>query len=173
MDIEQRNIDSITPYENNPRINDAAIDAVAASIDEFGFQQPIVVDADGVIIVGHTRWKAARKLGLVTVPVHVASDLSPEQVKTYRLADNATGDLAKWDMDKLTLELDNLDMGSIPGMFDTTEEATLETPGIKRPPAYTWVLVGIPTAEYATIAEDIESLADKAPFCDVQVSSHG
>ncbi len=105
MHIEERPISSIRPYENNPRLNDAAVDAVAASIREFGFRQPIVVDEDGVIIVGHTRFKAALKLGLETVPVHVAVGLSPAQAKAYRLADNQTATMSQWDQDKLPLEL--------------------------------------------------------------------
>ena len=108
MDIELRNIDDIRPYEKNPRVNDQAVDAVAASLKEFGFRQPIVVDADGVIIVGHTRWKAAKKLGLKKVPVHVAKDLSPEKVKAYRIADNQTNTLADWDYELLPLELKDL-----------------------------------------------------------------
>ena len=79
MDIEMRPLVSIKPYDNNPRHNDAAVDAVAASIREFGFRQPLVVDEDNVIIVGHTRYKAAIKLGLETVPVHVARDLTAAQ----------------------------------------------------------------------------------------------
>jgi hypothetical protein len=75
------NIDDVTPYEKNPRLNDQAVDAVARSIQAFGFRQPIVVDAVGIIIVGHTRWKAAKKLGLAKVPVHMATDLTPDQVK--------------------------------------------------------------------------------------------
>jgi site-specific DNA-methyltransferase (adenine-specific) len=74
-----RPITSIKPYENNPRLNDAAVDAIAASLREFGFRQPIVVDAEGIIIVGHGRYKAALKLGWEEVPVHVATDLTPEQ----------------------------------------------------------------------------------------------
>ena len=88
--------------------NDQAVDAVATSIREFGFRQPIVVDADGVIVCGHTRWKAARKLGLEKVPVHVATDLSPEKIRAYRLADNATNDLAEWDYELLPIELGDL-----------------------------------------------------------------
>ena len=93
MLVEMRPLDSIRPYENNPRLNDAAVDAVAASIKEFGFRQPIVVDEDGVIIVGHTRYKAALKLGLTEVPVHVAVGLSKAQAKAYRIADNQTAQL--------------------------------------------------------------------------------
>jgi DNA modification methylase len=85
-----------------------AVDAVASSIKEFGFRQPIVVDQDGVIVVGHTRWKAAKKLGLAQVPVHVATDLTPDQAKAYRLADNATNELAQWDKELLPLELADL-----------------------------------------------------------------
>jgi DNA modification methylase len=105
MHVDLRPIGSIRPYANNPRLNDAAVEAVAASIREFGFRQPIVVDEDGVIIVGHTRYKAALKLGLTEVPVHVAVGLSPAQAKAYRLADNQTSQLSGWDDDKLPLEL--------------------------------------------------------------------
>jgi hypothetical protein len=105
MHIELRPISTIRPYEHNPRINDPAVEAVAASIKAFGFRQPIVVDTDGVIIVGHTRYKAAEKLGLETVPVHVATNLTPAEVKAYRIADNQTHTLSQWDDDKLALEL--------------------------------------------------------------------
>jgi len=107
-DVQLRKIDDIRPYERNPRINDKAVDAVAASLAEFGFRQPIVVDEDGVIIVGHTRWKAAKKLGLDKVPVHVATDLPPEKVRAYRIADNKTGELAEWDLEILPIELNEL-----------------------------------------------------------------
>src|SRR5260370_17981623 len=105
MLVEIRPITSIRPYENNPRLNDAAADAVAESIKAFGFGQPIVVDEDGVIIVGHTRYKAALKLGMTEVPVHVAVGLSPAQAKAYRIADNQTATMSQWDDDKLPLEL--------------------------------------------------------------------
>jgi len=94
MDIELRRIDQIKPYDKNPRHNDDAVDAVANSITEFGFRQPIVVDGDGVIVVGHTRYKAAQKLGMEEVPVHVATDLTPAQAKAYRIADNQTATIA-------------------------------------------------------------------------------
>lgn len=107
-------VDSLIPYANNPRLNDNAVDAVAASIKEFGFKVPIVVDGENVIINGHTRLKAAHKLGLKQVPVIVADDLTPAQVKAFRLADNKTSELAGWDMDKLDIELGSIadiDMG--------------------------------------------------------------
>ena len=108
MKVELRDIESVRPYESNPRINDQAVDAVAASLREFGFRQPIVVDEAGVIIVGHTRWKAAKKLGLAKVPVHVARDLSPEKVRAYRIADNQTNTLAEWNYDLLPIEMKDL-----------------------------------------------------------------
>jgi DNA modification methylase len=108
MQVSLRLLTSIRPFDNNPRHNDQAVDAVAASIRAFGFRQPIVVDEQGVIIVGHTRYKAALKLGLETVPVHVASGLTPAQVKAYRLADNQTATLSRWDEDRLAIELAQL-----------------------------------------------------------------
>ena len=131
MDITERKIDDIRPYEQNPRINDQAVDAVAASLKEYGWRQPIVVDSAGVIIVGHTRWKAARKLGLKKVPVHVAKDLSPEQIKAYRIADNKSADLAEWDMELLPIELGQLrDLGFDMNLvgFSDAELATLLNP---------------------------------------------
>ena len=112
-DVEIRKIDDIRPYERNPRINDPAVDAVAASLTEFGFRQPIVIDADGVIVCGHTRWKAAKQLGLAKVPVHVARDLSDEQIRAYRIADNKTGELAEWDFEILPIEIAALAGGEI------------------------------------------------------------
>lgn len=129
LKVEYRNVADLNPYANNPRLNDGAVDAVAASIKEFGFKVPIVVDSDGVIVTGHTRVKAAEKLGLESVPVIVASDLSPEQVKAFRLADNKTSELAEWDMGKLDIELgeiENIDMNDfgfnigLPELEDST-----------------------------------------------------
>jgi DNA modification methylase len=108
MKIALRKISAINPYPGNPRENDSAVNAVAASLKEFGFRQPIVVDAEGVIVCGHTRWKAAQKLGLDTVPVHVARDLTPAQLKAYRIADNQTAAIADWDLDLLPVELGEL-----------------------------------------------------------------
>jgi hypothetical protein len=106
--VELRDIQTIRPYESNPRLNDQAVEAVAKSLREFGFRQPIVVDGEGVIICGHTRVRAAQKLGLKQVPVHVATDMTPAQVKAYRLADNQTASLAEWNYELLPLELKDL-----------------------------------------------------------------
>jgi ParB-like chromosome segregation protein Spo0J len=117
-------IDRVHPYDGNPRtISPAAIDKVAASLTAFGWRQPLVVDADGVLIVGHTRLAAARKLGLAEVPVHVADTLSADQVRAYRLADNRTHDEATWDEEALAAELAQVkeaDLIAVTG-FDTAE----------------------------------------------------
>lgn len=108
MRVETWPIERVLPYPNNPRVNDGAVEAVSRSIWEFGWRQPIVVEADGVIIAGHTRWLAAQKLGLKKVPVHVANDLTPAQIKAYRIADNQLASLATWDDRLLSLELADL-----------------------------------------------------------------
>jgi len=134
LKIELWPLERVKPYPGNPRQNDDAVDAVAASLREFGFRQPIVVDAEGVIIAGHTRYKAARKLGLEKVPVHVAKDLTPEQIRAYRIADNQTASLATWDYDLLPIELAglkeaNYDLGLLG--FDADELAKLLDPTLK------------------------------------------
>ena len=108
MKIVEKRLDEIRPYERNPRRNDAAVEYVANSLREFGWKQPIVIDKNGVIVAGHTRYKAALSLGWETAPCVVADDLTPEQVKAYRLADNKVGEIAEWDMDLLAIELDDL-----------------------------------------------------------------
>jgi len=183
MQVKQLNINDLRPYEQNPRINDAAVDAVAASITEFGFRQPIVVDEQNIIIVGHTRWKAAKKLGLKKVPVHVATGLTPEQVRAYRVADNKLAELAEWNLDLLPIELAGLqemdvDLGLLG--FDQDELAKLlnpdGTPGLTDPddipdlpdkaitqPGDLWIL-----GEHrllcgdAGVAEDVDRLLDGA-----------
>lgn len=104
MEVREISISLLHEYDNNPRNNDGAVDAVAESIREFGFKVPIVIDEYNVIIAGHTRLKAAKKLGLTTVPCVVADDLTPEQVRAYRLADNKVGEVATWDYEKLEQE---------------------------------------------------------------------
>lgn len=122
-------IGEISPYERNPRNNDEAVGAVAESIRQFGWQQPIVVDRDKVIIVGHTRWKAARELGLTSVPVVVAKDLTDDEVRAYRIADNSTGELATWDESLLAIELEgiDLDMANFGMTNDEHQEAAVDS----------------------------------------------
>lgn len=108
MEVKNVRIEDIIPYEKNPRKNEAAIPVVANSIREFGFKQPIVLDKDNVIVVGHTRFEAAKKLGYKEVPCLIADDLSDEQIRAYRLVDNKSNELADWDVAMLQKELDAL-----------------------------------------------------------------
>ncbi len=108
MKVELAAIDRVIPYANNPRKNEAAITKVAASIKEFGFRQPIVVDSEYVVVAGHTRLLAARWLGLTEVPIHIAEGLSPAQIKAYRIADNRIAQEAEWDDELLSIELGDL-----------------------------------------------------------------
>lgn len=128
MQIEMRAPSDLHPYAHNPRSNDGAVDAVAASLREFGFRSPIVVDANLEIICGHTRWKAATKLGLQEVPVLVARDLTPDQVKAYRIADNKTGEIAEWNFELLKVEIGGLQTSGFdiaPLAFDADELAKI------------------------------------------------
>lgn len=108
MQIIQKQLNELVPYKNNPRINDAAVPAVAESIKAFGFKVPIVIDKNNVIVCGHTRYKAAQSLNMKSVPCIVADDLSDEQIKAFRLADNKVSEKAEWDLDLLTFELETI-----------------------------------------------------------------
>lgn len=108
MQIIKKNINELIPYGNNPRHNDDAVEYVANSIEQFGFKVPIIIDKDNVIVAGHTRLKAAKKLGMEYVPCILADDLSDEQIRAFRLADNKVQEFSTWDNDLLQIELDNL-----------------------------------------------------------------
>ena len=110
MNIVEKKLSELKPYENNPRKNDEAVEYVANSIKEFGFKVPIVIDKDGVIVAGHTRYKAAKQLKLKTVPCVIADDLTEEKIRAYRLVDNKTAELAGWDFPLLDMELAELNM---------------------------------------------------------------
>jgi hypothetical protein len=134
--VKETPIGDVKPYAKNPRVNDHAVQAVMESIAAFGFQQPIVVDKDMTVIVGHTRLKAALALGMTTVPVHIATGLTPTQVKAYRIADNRTGELADWDLDALKIELDELkleefDLGAMGFNDAELEEMLADKPETK------------------------------------------
>lgn len=110
MEIINKKIEELKPYENNPRFNDDAVEYVANSIKEFGFKVPIVIDKNNTIVAGHTRYKASIELGLEEVPCIVADDLTEEQIKAFRLADNKVSEKAQWDFELLDEELENLDI---------------------------------------------------------------
>ena len=110
MKIEIADITTIKPYENNPRkLKDSAIEKVAMSLKEYGFRQPIVVDKDRIIVVGHTRYRASKKLGFKEVPITIADNLTPEQINAYRIADNRTAEESEWDNELLKMEIKDLE----------------------------------------------------------------
>ncbi len=129
MEIIMKRVEELTPYERNPRRNDEAVKFVKASIEQFGFKVPIVIDADGVIVAGHTRLKAAKELGMEEVPCIVADDLNEEQVKAFRLADNMTASKSEWDIELLNTEL--LDLEANFDMADFGFELNAPTGEIK------------------------------------------
>ena len=129
MLIVTKPLSEIRPYEKNPRKNDEAVQYVANSIKEFGFKVPIVIDKDGIIVAGHTRYKASKKLKLTEVPCIIADDLTEEQIKAYRLADNKVAEKSEWDFDLLSGELDdilNIDMEQ----FDFDVSENIEEPEV-------------------------------------------
>ena len=135
MNVIEKPLSEIKPYEKNPRMNDEAVDYVAESIKNYGFKVPLVIDIGGVIVTGHTRYRAAQKLGLKTVPVIVASDLTDEQIRAYRIADNKTSDYSMWDNKLLLEELEDIgdmftgfDLPKLEGLgvLDETDNAVIE-----------------------------------------------
>lgn len=110
MEIIYKSTNEIEPYENNPRNNNEAVEKVAASITDYGFRVPIVIDSDNVIVAGHTRYKAALKIGCESVPCIVIDDLTPEQIRAYRLIDNKTAEYSSWNFEMLEKELKSLDI---------------------------------------------------------------
>ncbi|MBL9147055.1 MAG: ParB N-terminal domain-containing protein [Phycisphaerae bacterium] len=167
MQIELKPVAEIRPYERNPRFSEKAVEAVAESIRRFGFRQPIVVDAEGVVVCGHARLLAAQRLGLAEVPVHVARDLSDEQIRAYRIADNKTAELAGWDEALLRVELGELKDANIDWSllgFDVEElgrllEGDLRT-GLTDPDA-----VPAPPDEATTKRGDLWILGDHRLLC--------
>lgn len=142
MQIENINIADLTPYERNPRQNADAVDYVANSIQEFGFRVPIVIDKDNVIVCGHTRFLAAKKLNLETVPCIKVDDLTDEQIRAYRMADNKVAEFSQWDYELLGEELDALldfDMSAF-GFFDDDETEELLEEEVKPEVEFTEVL---------------------------------
>lgn len=149
MQVEMLGLDQIRPYEKNPRKNDGAVDQVAASIKDFGFKVPLIIDKDGVIVCGHTRYKAAKKMGLNEVPCLRADNLTDEQIRAYRIIDNKSQEVSGWNYEKLDAELEkimdavdmsqygfsfeygeDLDEGEAPGMeIDNSEEIDITNYG--------------------------------------------
>lgn len=127
MKIINKKIDELIPYENNPRYNDEAVEYVANSIKEFGFRVPIIVDKNNVIVAGHTRYKASLELGLEEVPTIVADDLTEEQIKAFRLADNKVSEKSSWNFELLDEELEDLDIDMEEFGFDKIEDIDINS----------------------------------------------
>lgn len=173
MKVTEWPVGKLKPYDKNPRKNDQAVDAVSRSIKEFGFRQPIVVDGAGVIIVGHTRWKAAKKLGMKAVPVHVADGLTAAQARAYRIADNKTNELAEWDAELLAVEIGELDASGFdtaltfvnPEDIKETEDGGFEIEEKKeslKPIKRLHVLISMTADQGISLLPKIQQLADEA-----------
>lgn len=126
LEIKYVDIDDIKPYENNPRFNDNAVEYVKNSIKEFGFKVPMILDKDNKIVTGHTRYKASLELGLKEIPVIYADDLTEEQIKAFRIADNKVSEFADWDIELLAEELENIDIDMTEFGVENIEEVDLE-----------------------------------------------
>jgi len=162
MKLRNLPLSKITQYARNPRKNAAAVAVIKASLKEYGWQQPIVVDKENVIVAGHTRYLAALELGLTEAPVHVADDLTPAQIKAYRLMDNKSHERAEWDMELLALEIEDLkeegfdldltgfDAGELAGI--ALDEGDAETPADDR----------IDYKEHYSVLVECESETDQA-----------
>lgn len=161
MEIIEKKISELKAYKNNPRNNDEAVKYVANSIKEFGFRVSIVIDKEGTIVCGHTRLKAAKALKLGKVPCVVADDLSPEQIKAFRLADNKVGEIAEWDIAGLNMELGGLDFDMESFGFSTmTENHDVIEPEQKALKPYRRVhyLVTVDIDDHDQIVDVVESL---------------
>lgn len=164
MEIIYKKIDEITPYENNPRINDDAVKYVANSIKEFGFKVPIILDKNNIIVTGHTRLKAAKKIGLKEVPTIMADDLTDEQIKAFRLADNKVSEYATWNDDLLNIELQDLDIDMSDFGFDLEiEDIDFENLDDEREKTKVNVSIVFEKFEdYEKIKDELEKLSEKA-----------
>jgi len=143
MEIVEKKIEEIREYRNNPRINEGAVGAVAESIKEFGFRQPVVIDKSGVIVAGHTRVKAARMLGMESVPCIMADDLNEEQIKAYRLVDNKTNELSFWDIGLMEEELRgifDIDMSAFGFFNEEDDDETFVSDSVQGDVPFTEVL---------------------------------
>lgn len=188
MKLVVMSVDDIKRYENNPRDNDSAVDAVAKSLHEFGWKQPIVVDSDNTIIVGHTRYKAALSLGMTSVPVVVADDLTPEQARAYRIADNKTGEIADFDDELLEIEVRRLmdddydisqlgfnsdELEKLLGQFDVSPTQAPELPDGDRSP-YQQMTFTLHDSQADVVKEAIKKAIDAGGFDEaVNTNSNG
>ena len=162
MQIENRTLSNIKPYKNNPRRSVKTIAKIVTSIKEFGFKQPLVLDKEGVIIVGHSRYLAAKELGLETVPCVIAKELTPQQIRAYRIADNRIAQDGEWDTDLLAIELSEINNSD----FDFTKT------GFTQAELESLILDPISgTQSLTSITEDSQKVQDPE-FYEASVSAH-
>ena len=154
----------LKPYEHNPRKNDKAVDALAQSIRTSGFRAPILIDEDGVILAGHTRYKAAKKLGLKAAPCVIYRDMTENQKRAYRIADNKINELAKWDFDELDAELGDIDWGELETDAGEIDWGDLTDGDIEWPEGMTWDLKALGFSEHE--AEGMRMDADVGAMLD-------
>lgn len=154
----------LKPYEHNPRKNDKAVDALAQSIRTNGFRAPILIDEDGVILAGHTRYKAAKKLGLKAAPCVIYHDMTENQKRAYRIADNKINELAKWDFDELDAELGDIDWGELETDAGEIDWGDLTDGDIEWPEGMTWDLKALGFSEHE--AEGMRMDADVGAMLD-------
>lgn len=175
MRVEFRELSRLRPYEGNPRVTDDAVGPVADAIREFGFRQPIVVDTADVIVVGHVRYLAAQKLGLKKVPVHIARDLSPEQLRAYRIADNKLHELSKWNQELLSIELSELRAAELDfSLLGFDVDAVAELLGHASDPAPALNVDDIPEPPDKAVTQpgDLWILGDHRLLCGDSASPH-
>lgn len=169
MEIIYKKIDEIKPYEKNPRKNDKAVDLVANSIKEFGFKVPIIIDKNNVIVTGHTRYKASKKLKLEEVPCLMADDLTEEQIKAFRLADNKVSEKSEWDDILLNEELEgilNLNMEDFGFLLNEDEEESKYTKKVEIP--HYEIKGDMPLLSELYKEEKVQELLNKIDNSDVE-----
>lgn len=166
-EIIQMRVDDLIPYDNNPRRNDAAVDKVANSIRAFGFKNPIIIDEHNVIICGHKRHKAAKKLGLKEVPCVVASGLTDEEIRAYCIADNKVAELAEWDEELLERELEQIDMNMTDFGLEPVEKIwprlTDITEAVQSPPKRVFVVAAFPVENIHIAQKAVEQIQKLDP----------
>ena len=180
MNIIYKKISELIPYVNNPRKNDKAVDAVASSIKNFGFKNPIIIDGNNEIVAGHTRLKAAKKLGITSVPCIIADDLTPSQIKAFRIADNRVSESSEWDMELLKIELDGLEDFTGFDIDDFAEDnpytkkiqTPIYEPKLKNPPDITELFDDMKTSELIKNIEESDISEAEKNFLILAAQRH-
>jgi hypothetical protein len=180
VNIIYKKISELIPYVNNPRKNDKAVDAVASSIKNFGFKNPIIIDGNNEIVAGHTRLKAAKKLGITSVPCIIADDLTPSQIKAFRIADNRVSESSEWDMELLKIELDGLEDFTGFDIDDFAEDnpytkkiqTPIYEPKLKNPPDITELFDDMKTSELIKNIEESDISEAEKNFLILAAQRH-